>query len=189
MLDRPNPLQADRFEGNILDLMFRSLVGQHAVALRYGLTPGELMRYLVGTKAINAKVSVVPMQGYRRAMWFDETGIPRVNPSPNLRTLDAELLYPGTVFFEGTNATEGRGTDAPFQLIGADYLTDNAEMAKELNALKLPGVRFETATRTIEAGYKFGGKTIPMIKVVAVPYTQLTLPTKKEGAKLRAPVE
>lgn len=166
VLDRPNPIRADRFEGNILDLKFRSLVGQHAVALRYGLTPGELMRYLVGTKAINAKVSVVPMQGYRRSMWFDETGIPRVNPSPNLRTLDAELLYPGTVFFEGTNATEGRGTDAPFQLIGADYLTDNAEMAKELNALKLPGVRFETATRTIEAGYKFGGKTIPMIKVV-----------------------
>ena len=165
VLDRPNPIRADRFEGNILDLKFRSLVGQHAVALRYGLTVGELMKYLVGTKALAATVHVVPMKNYRRAMWYDQTGLPRVNPSPNLRTLDAELLYPGTVFFEGTNATEGRGTDAPFQLIGADYLKDNAAIAASLNAMKLPGVRFDTATRTIEAGYKFGGKTIPMIKV------------------------
>ena len=165
ILDRPNPIRADRFEGNILDLKFRSLVGQHAVALRYGLTVGELMKYLVGTKALNASVTVVPMKNYRRSMWYDETGMPRVNPSPNLRTLDAELLYPGTVFFEGTNATEGRGTDAPFQLIGADYLKDHVAVAAALNAMQLPGVRFDTATRTIEAGYKFGGKTIPMIKV------------------------
>jgi uncharacterized protein YbbC (DUF1343 family) len=165
VLDRPDPIRADRVEGNILDLKFRSLVGQHAVALRYGLTIGELMTYLAATKAIDAKISVVPMKNYRRSMWYDETGMPRVNPSPNLRTLDAELLYPGTVFFEGTNASEGRGTDAPFQLVGADYLTDHVAVAKGLNALKLPGVRFDTATRTIENGYKFGGKTIPMIKV------------------------
>jgi len=165
VLDRPNPIRADRFEGNILDLKFRSLVGQHAVALRYGLTVGELMTYLTATGAIKAKVTVVPMKNYRRAMWYDETGMPRVNPSPNLRTLDAELLYPGTVFFEGTNATEGRGTDAPFQLIGADYLTDHVAVAASLNAMRLPGVRFDTATRTVEPGYKFGGKTIPMIKV------------------------
>ena len=88
-----------------------------------------------------------------------------MNPSPNLRTLDAELLYPGTVFFEGTTATEGRGTDAPFTLIGASWMTDNAAIAAELNALKLPGVRFDTATRSVEAGYKFGGQTIPMIAV------------------------
>src|SRR5206468_5188992 len=87
------------------------------------------------------------------------------NPSPNLRTLDAELLYPGTVFFEGTTATEGRGTDAPFTLIGASWLTDHVALAAELNGLRLPGVRFDTATRTIEPGYKFGGQTIPMVKV------------------------
>lgn len=165
ILDRPDPIRADRVEGNILELPFRSLVGQHAVALRYGLTVGELMRYLVGTKAIDASLTVVPMKNYTRAMWYDETGIPRVNPSPNLRTLDAELLYPGTVFFEGTNATEGRGTDSPFTLIGAAYLKDNATIVEELNALKLPGVRFDTATRTIEAGYKFGGETIPMVSI------------------------
>jgi uncharacterized protein YbbC (DUF1343 family) len=165
VLDRPDPIRADRYEGNILDPKFASLVGQFPVALRYGLTPGELLRFLAGTKLIDANVTVVPMKNYRRSMWFDETGIPWVNPSPNLRTLDAELLYPGTVFFEGTTATEGRGTDDPFTLIGASWMTDNAAIAAELNAIKLPGVRFDTATRTIEAGYKFGGQTIPMIKV------------------------
>ena len=165
ILDRPNPIRADRFEGNILDLRFRSLVGQHAVALRYGLTVGELMRHIVDTGALQAQVTVVPMRNYRRSLWFDETGIPRVNPSPNLRSLDAELLYPGTVFFEGTTATEGRGTDAPFTQIGAAWL-DHAGMARALNALRLPGVRFDTVTRTVEAGYKFGGETIPMVRVV-----------------------
>jgi uncharacterized protein YbbC (DUF1343 family) len=168
VLDRPDPIRADRYEGNILDPKFASLVGQYPVALRYGLTPGELLRFLAGTKLIDASVTVVPMKGYRRSMWFDETGIPRVHPSPNLRTLDAELLYPGTVFFEGTTATEGRGTDAPFTLIGASWLTDNAAIAAELNARRLPGVHFDTATRTIEAGYKFGGQTIPMIAIHVV---------------------
>lgn len=165
VLDRPDPIRADRWEGNILDPTFASLVGQHPVAMRYGLTPGELLKFLVGEHMIDAQVSVVPMKNYRRAMWFDETGIPWVNPSPNLRTLDAELLYPGTVFFEGTNATEGRGTDDPFTLIGASWLTDAAAIAAELNARKLPGVHFDTTSRTIEAGYKFGGQTIPMLKV------------------------
>jgi uncharacterized protein YbbC (DUF1343 family) len=165
VLDRPDPIRADRIEGNILDPKFASLVGQYPVALRYGLTPGELLRYLVGSKMIDADVRVVPMKNYRRSLWFDETGIPWVNPSPNLRNLDAELLYPGTVFFEGTTATEGRGTEDPFTLIGAAWLTDNAAIAAELNALSLPGVHFDTATRTIETGYKFGGQTIPMIKV------------------------
>lgn len=165
ILDRPDPIRADRYEGNILDSAFASLVGQYPVALRYGLTPGELLRFLVGTNRVAADVHVVPMKNYRRSMWFDETKLAWINPSPNLRSLDAELLYPGTVFFEGTTATEGRGTDSPFTLIGAAWMTDNAAIARELNALRLPGVRFDTATRTIEAGYKFGGQTIPMIQV------------------------
>jgi uncharacterized protein YbbC (DUF1343 family) len=165
VLDRPDPIRADRYEGNILDPTFSSLVGQYPVALRYGLTPGELLRFLAGTKLIDADVHVVPMKNYRRSMWFDETKLAWINPSPNLRSLDAEVLYPGTVFFEGTTATEGRGTDAPFTLIGAAWMTDNVAIAAELNALKLPGVRFDTATRTIEQGYKFGGQTIPMLRI------------------------
>ena len=165
ILDRPDPIRADRWEGNILDPKFASLVGQYPVALRYGLTPGELLRFLVGRKLIDANITVVPMKNYRRSMWYDDTKLPWVNPSPNLRSLDAELLYPGTVFFEGTTATEGRGTEQPFTLIGAAWMTDNAAIAGDLNALHLPGVRFETATRTIEKGYKFGGQTIPMIQI------------------------
>lgn len=167
VLDRPDPIRGDRIDGNILDPRFRSFVGQYPVALRYGLTPGELLRYLVGTHQVNADIAIVPMRGWRRSMWFDETGIPWVNPSPNLRTLDASLLYPGTVFFEGTNVTEGRGTEAPFQLIGAEWLTDAGPIAAEMNALGLPGVHFDSTSRTIEAngGYKFGGKSIPMVHI------------------------
>jgi uncharacterized protein YbbC (DUF1343 family) len=165
ILDRPDPIRADRIEGNILDPKFASLVGQFPVALRYALTPGELLKFLVGKHYIDADIHVVPMKNYRRSMWFDETGIPWVNPSPNLRSVDAELLYPGTVFFEGTTATEGRGTEAPFTLIGASWMTDAAAIASELNALHLAGVTFDATTRTIEPGYKFGGETIPMIQV------------------------
>ena len=167
VLDRPDPIRGDRVDGNVLDPRFRSFVGQYPVALRYGLTPGELLRYLVGTGQVTADIGVVPMRGWRRSMWWDETRIPWVNPSPNLRSLDATLLYPGTVFFEGTNATEGRGTDKPFQLIGAEWLSDAGAVAQEMNALGLPGVRFDSTSRTIDAsgGYKFGGKTIPMIDV------------------------
>jgi len=167
VLDRPDPIRGDRVDGNILETRFRSFVGQYPVALRYGLTPGELLRYLVGTGQVNADVTVVPMRGWRRSMWWQDTGIPWLNPSPNLRSLDATLLYPGTVFFEGTNATEGRGTDKPFQLIGAEWLSDAGAIAREMNALNLPGVRFDSTSRTIQndGGYKFGGKTIPMIEL------------------------
>lgn len=173
VLDRPDPIRGDRVEGSVLDPKFRSFVGQYPVALRYGLTAGELLRYLVSSGQVAADVTVVPMQGWRRSMWFDETGIPWVNPSPNLRTLDATALYPGTVFFEGTNATEGRGTDKPFQLIGAAWLTDAGAIAAELNALRLPGVRFDSTSRTIEAGFKFGGQPIPMIEITVTDRDRL----------------
>jgi uncharacterized protein YbbC (DUF1343 family) len=187
VLDRPDPIRGDRVDGNILDPRYRSFVGEYPVALRYGLTPGELLRYLVGTHQISADIAVVPMRGWRREMWFDETGIPWVNPSPNLRTLDAALLYPGTVFFEGTNATEGRGTDAPFQLIGADWLSDAGAIAAEMNGLALPGVHFDSTSRTIEAdgGYKFGGKTIPMIRI-SVTDRNLVRPVEVGVRLLRA---
>jgi uncharacterized protein YbbC (DUF1343 family) len=165
VLDRPDPIRGDRVEGNILEERFRSFVGQYPVALRYGLTPGELLRYLVGTGQVKADISVVPMRGWSRSMWWEATGIPWVNPSPNLRSVDATVLYPGTVFFEGTNATEGRGTDKPFQLIGAAWLTDAGAIAREMNALGLPGVHFDSTSRTIESGFKFGGKTIPMLEL------------------------
>ena len=165
VLDRPNPIRGDVVEGGVLDPKFRSFVGQYPVALRYGFTAGELLRYLAGTGQITAEVTVVPMKGWKRSMWWDETGIPWVNPSPNLRDMDATLLYTGTVFFEGTNATEGRGTAKPFKMVGAKWMTDVGDIVRELNAKGLAGVRFDSTRSAVEAGFKFGGDTIPMIEM------------------------
>ena len=165
VLDRPNPIRGDIVEGGVLDPKFRSFVGQYPVALRYGFTAGELMKYLVGTGQVQSDLTVVPMKGWRRSMWWEETGLPWANPSPNLRDMDATILYTGTVFFEGTNATEGRGTDKPFKLVGAKWLTDAGAIVQELNAKGLPGVRFDSTSRTIEQGFKFAGETIPMIEM------------------------
>ncbi|MDB4907646.1 MAG: hypothetical protein JWO05_2430 [Gemmatimonadetes bacterium] len=165
VLDRPAPIRGDRVEGGVLDTAWRSFVGAYPVATRYGLTPGELLRYLVGAGLVKARVSVIPMQGWHRSTWYDETGLPWVNPSPNLRSLDATLLYTGTVMFESVNVSEGRGTDAPFQLVGAEWLHDAGAISAALNARRIPGVRFDSTMRTIEAGQKFAGKAIPMIRV------------------------
>lgn len=173
VLDRPDPVRADHVEGGVLDPRFASFVGQYAVAMRYGLTPGELLRYLAGTGRVRVShLTVVPMRGYRRAMWYAGTRLPRVSPSPNLRSADAELLYTGTVLFEGTNMSEGRGTDEPFALAGAPWLADAPALAGALNAraardAALGGVRFEAVTRPVAAdAEKFGGQTIPMLRVV-----------------------
>jgi uncharacterized protein YbbC (DUF1343 family) len=165
VLDRPVPIRADRVEGGVLDTAFRSFVGQYPVALRYGFTPGELLRYLVGTGQVKADVSVVPMRGYRRSMWWEDTGLTWLNPSPNLRDVEATLLYPGTVFLEGVNLSEGRGTDEPFKVAGAPWLTDAGAIARELNARGLPGVRFDSTTKTVEAGFEYGGQAIPFLRL------------------------
>lgn len=166
VLDRPNLIRADRFEGGVLDAKYRSFVGWYPIAMRYGLTVGELAQFLVKTGQLEADLTVIPMQNYRRSMWWNETGLPWVNPSPNIRSGDAAVLYTGTVFFEGTNVSEGRGTPMPFQVMGASWLTDAGAIAKELNALRIPGVVFDSTSHTIEAGYKFGGERIPMLLVV-----------------------
>jgi uncharacterized protein YbbC (DUF1343 family) len=165
VLDRPNPVRGDRVEGGVLDVQFRSFVGQFPVALRYGMTAGELIRFLVGTGQVKASVKVVPMAGWRRSMWWEQTGIPWRNPSPNIRSVDAAILYTGTVFFEGTNLSEGRGTPSPFQLVGAAWLNDAGSIAKALNERRIPGVRFDSTMVTVEQGQKWGGHRIPMIAV------------------------
>lgn len=163
VLDRPNPIRADRVEGGVLDTTHRSFVGQYDVALRYGLTAGELLRYLVGTGRVKGDVGVIPMQGYRRAMWYHETGVPWINPSPNIRDEETALLYPGTVFFEATNLSEGRGTLKPLKQVGAPWMTDAAEIAGALRARNIPGINFEASTADVRAGDKHGGKTIPVV--------------------------
>jgi len=139
--DRPNPIGGDAIEGASLDPAYASFVGQFPIPMRHGLTIGEAARLFNEHFGLNATLDVVPMEGWRRSMYFDETGLPWVLPSPNIPTLDAAIVYPGAVLFEGTLLSEGRGTTRPFELIGAPWI-DGDRFADEMNARGLPGVRF-----------------------------------------------
>ncbi|MEO7367840.1 MAG: DUF1343 domain-containing protein [Gemmatimonadaceae bacterium] len=163
--DRPNPIRSDVAEGGLIDKRYRSFTGLHNVPLRYGLTVGELARYLMATAQIDADVIVVPMQNYRRSMWWDDTGMAWINPSPNIRNVDAAILYPGMSFFEATNVSEGRGTELPFRVVGARWLSDAASIATAMNAKHLPGVTFNATSETVGRGEKFNGEKIPMVRL------------------------
>jgi uncharacterized protein YbbC (DUF1343 family) len=163
--DRPNPIRDDITEGGLIDAQFRSFTGLHNVPVRYGLTPGELGRFLAATNQINANVIVAPMKNYTPSMSFNETGLEWFNPSPNIRDVEAALLYPGMSFFEATNVSEGRGTPTPFRLVGASWLTDAPEIATVMNSKMLGGVTFSATKQRIARGEKFGGSTIPMIRI------------------------
>ena len=166
VLDRPNPIRDDITEGGSIESRYRSFTGLHDVPLRYGLTVGELARYLAGTGQIKADITVVPMRGYSRSMWWEDAGLEWIKPSPNIRDTEAALLYPGISFFEATNVSEGRGTDEPFRLVGARWLADAPDIARVMNSKHLGGVRFEATSRKIAGDEKFGGETIPMIHIV-----------------------
>jgi uncharacterized protein YbbC (DUF1343 family) len=139
--DRPNPIGGLAVEGPMLDVGFESFVGMFSIPMRHGMTIGELALLFNEHFGIGAKLEVVLMQGWARASCFDETGLPWVLPSPNLPTLDSATVYPGAVLLEGTNASEGRGTTKPFELVGAPWV-DPDTFAAGLNALALPGVHF-----------------------------------------------
>ncbi len=143
--DRPNPIGGHLVEGPMLEPGFESFVGQYPIPMRHGMTIGELARLFNEHFGIGAKLEVVAMQGWRRQDLFDRTGLPWVMPSPNVPTLESALVYPGTVLFEGTNVSEGRGTTRPFELIGAPWV-DAEPFAARLNARDLPGVHFRPVT-------------------------------------------
>ncbi|HKO54741.1 MAG TPA: DUF1343 domain-containing protein [Thermoanaerobaculia bacterium] len=140
VLDRPNPLNGNEMEGNLLRPPFIAFVGQYPIPNRHGMTIGELAIFL--NRQIGCKLEVVGMQGWRRSMWWDETGLPWTHPSPNIPTLDTTIVYPGMAFLEGTNLSEGRGTTRPFELFGAPWL-DPFRLSDALNDLGMPGVRFD----------------------------------------------
>ncbi|MBI1806874.1 MAG: DUF1343 domain-containing protein [Ignavibacteria bacterium] len=145
VLDRPNPINGNDIEGPVLDLRLISFIGLFPIPVRHGLTLGELAKMVVGEGYINPSnvdLMVVPMQGWKRSMWYDDTGLPWVSPSPNMKSLSTATVYPGTCLFEATNITEARGTTKPFEYIGAPGL-NNERLALKLNAMGLPGVRFE----------------------------------------------
>ena len=138
LLDRPNALTGVVIQGNILDPAFRSFVGGHTVPIRHGLTIGELTRLYAREHGL-PEPRVIVMEGWRREMWFDATGLPWVLPSPNMPTLDTVTLYPGTCVIEGTNLSEGRGTTRPFEMIGAPWIDADA-LTASLRALSLRGI-------------------------------------------------
>jgi uncharacterized protein YbbC (DUF1343 family) len=142
--DRPNPIGGEEVEGNLLDPAYASFVGQFPIPLRHGMTIGELARLFNDAFGIGASLDVIPLGGWRRSMYYDETGVPWIIPSPNLPTLDSAIVYPGTVLFEGTNASEARGTTRPFELVGAPWV-EAEKFADEMNARQLPGVHFRPA--------------------------------------------
>jgi uncharacterized protein YbbC (DUF1343 family) len=139
--DRPNPIGGERIEGATLDPAYASFVGQFAIPMRHGMTIGELARLFNDHFGIAAAVDVVPMEGWRRSMYYDDTGLPWVMPSPNIPTPDTTIVYPGAVLFEGTMFSEARGTTRPFELIGAPWI-DGDRFADAMNRRGLPGARF-----------------------------------------------
>lgn len=142
ILDRPNPIRGDRVEGNLLQPAFQSFVGETTIPIRHGLTVGELARYCKAELEFGStQLDIVPMHGWTRAMWYDETGLPWVPPSPNMPTVETATLYPGTCLIEGANLSEGRGTTKPFEWIGAPWI-DPERWADRLNNLDLPGTHF-----------------------------------------------
>jgi uncharacterized protein YbbC (DUF1343 family) len=141
VLDRPNPINGIQIEGNIREDKFSSFVGMFALPTRHGMTAGELSRYFNKIFQLGCDLVVVPMKGWQRSMWWDETGLPWVIPSPNMPTVATATVYPGMCLIEGTNLSEGRGTTHPFELFGAPWL-DPFKLAEKLNAAGLPGVRF-----------------------------------------------
>ena len=142
--DRPNPVGGEEVEGNLLQPDCASFVGQFPIPLRHGMTIGELARLFNDAFGIGASLEVVPLDGWRRTMYHDETGAPWVIPSPNLPTLDSAVVYPGAVLFEGTRLSEGRGTTRPFELIGAPWI-DGERLADAMNERGLPGAHFRPA--------------------------------------------
>lgn len=145
VLDRPNPLGGEVLEGNVVLPELGSFVGMQPLATRHAMTLGELTRFFDRFCGWSCELEVIAMQGWRRHMRYDQTGVPWVMPSPNMPTLETALLYPGQCLLEGTNLSEGRGTTRPFELFGAPYL-DAPALYKRLSAYELPGVAYRVVS-------------------------------------------
>jgi uncharacterized protein YbbC (DUF1343 family) len=142
VLDRPNPIGPAGVRGPVLDPDLHSFTGYFPMPIQHGMTIGELANMFNAENRINAKLTVVSMRFYRRNLWYDETGLTWVNPSPNLRSVEETILYPGVALIEGTNVSVGRGTPSPFELVGAPWI-DSRALASHLEDRKISGVRFE----------------------------------------------
>ena len=141
VLDRPNPINGVTTEGPVLDPNYKSFVGMHPIPVRHGRTIGELAQQFRDEAFPKCELSVLPMKNWERAMWFDQTGLPWVMPSPNMPTLETATVYPGMCLFEGTNISEGRGTTRPFEIFGAPFI-DAEKLCTELKHKSCPAFSF-----------------------------------------------
>jgi uncharacterized protein YbbC (DUF1343 family)/CubicO group peptidase (beta-lactamase class C family) len=157
VLDRPDPITGSFVQGPVSDAGRESFTNYWTVPVRHGMTMGELAKMFNAERNINAKLTIVPMEGWQRGDWFDSTGLAWVNPSPNLRSVTEAALYPGVALIEGTNVSVGRGTDTPFELVGAPWIKSR-ELAAYLNARGIAGVRFVPETFTPTASNYAGQK-------------------------------
>jgi uncharacterized protein YbbC (DUF1343 family) len=194
VLDRPNPITGAYTEGPVLDSTV-AYAGSHAraraatpaslypIPMRHGLTMGELALFYNDVLQLKADLHVIPMTGWRRTMWFDQTGLPWVKPSPNMPSLTSATLYPGVVWFESSNVSVGRGTGEPFQRIGAPWLDAERAVAL-LNDRMLAGVHFEAERFTPRnpGDRKYGGRTIPGIRIIITDRDRVQ--TSRVGAAL-----
>ena len=163
VLDRPNPINGTDVEGPVLDPHFSSFVGRYPLAVRHGMTMGEMALYFNTEFHLGCALEVVKMRGWKRDTFFDETGLSWIPPSPNLPTLDSTLVYPGAGLLEGTNVSEGRGTTRPFELSGAPWI-ESKKAARRLNEMRLPGAYFRPAS-FIPTFQKWAGKKVGGVQI------------------------
>jgi uncharacterized protein YbbC (DUF1343 family)/CubicO group peptidase (beta-lactamase class C family) len=164
VLDRPNPITGAFVQGPLSEPGRESFVNYGPVPVRHGMTLGELAQMLNAEHHLHAKLTVVPMQGWMRGDWFDSTSLEWVNPSPNLRSLTEAILYPGVALVEGTNVSVGRGTDTPFELLGAPWI-NGRDLAQFLNTRQIPGIRFVPVSFTPDAS-NFSGQLCHGVSLV-----------------------
>ena len=161
--DRPNPIGGEKFAGNLLELGQESFVGQFPIPTRHGLTMAELARLYNDHFGVGCDLTIIEMTGWSRELWYDQTDGPWVLPSPNMPTVDAATVFPGTVHLEGTQMSEGRGTTRPFELVGAPYI-DSERYAQALNRMDLPGVAFRACV-FVPTFQKHGGKACGGVQI------------------------
>jgi uncharacterized protein YbbC (DUF1343 family) len=182
VLDRPDPINATAVQGPVLESGLRSFTGYFPLPLRHGMTLGELAMLFNAEQRISARLTVIPMLGYRRSMWYDQTGLTWVNPSPNLRSVDEATLYPGVGLIEGANVSVGRGTSSPFELIGAPWV-DGARLASYLARRDIGGVRFEPTDFTPDAD-RYAGRECQGVRITLTD--RASLDVARLGVELAA---
>ena len=174
VLDRPNPITGAFVQGPVSDGQRESFTNYWTLPVRHGMTMGELAKMFNSERNLKAKLTVIPMQGWQRGDWFDSTGLAWINPSPNLRSVTAAALYPGVALIEGTNVSVGRGTDTPFELVGAPWIKSR-ELAAYLNARAIEGVRFVPVSFTPSASV-YDGKNCEGVNVLVTDRNALDAP-------------